>query len=130
MCCWCLAAGACYDSLGLSAGEVQSLAGLKEGCGDDMELITVQRPASSTANGLATPSAAATAPVFGSTAGGNNFSADVGGDGSVGAPAAGQQQQQLVEVQVPLGSVRASLGWASTFEDAYALVQFLKSYLG
>jgi hypothetical protein len=129
---WRLAAGACYDSLGLSADEVQSLAGLKEGCGDDMELITVQRPVSSTANGLDKPASAAAAPVFGSTAvRGYSISADGGNDGSVGATGQQQQQQQqLVEVQVPLGSVRASLGWASTFEDAYALVQFLKGYLG
>jgi hypothetical protein len=121
-------AGACYDALGLSAEEVQSLAGLKEGCGDDMDFITVQRPTPSTANGLGTPSAAATAPVFGSIAGGNSTtSADAGGNGGA---AAGGQQQQLVGVQVPLGSVRASLGWASTFEDAYALVEFLKGYLG
>jgi hypothetical protein len=128
-CVYGVAAGACYDSLGLSAEEVQGLAGLKEGCGDDMDTITVQRPAPATANGLSTPSAdAAAAPVVGSTARANNSSGSEGAGG--GAGAAGQQQQQLVEVQLPLGSVRASLGWASTFEDAYALVQFLKGYLG
>jgi molybdenum cofactor sulfurtransferase len=35
----------------------------------------------------------------------------------------------LVAQKVPLGSVRASFGWASTFEDAYALVSFLKGYI-
>lgn len=30
-------------------------------------------------------------------------------------------------VDVPLGSVRASLGWFSTWEDCYALVDFIKS---
>lgn len=43
--------------------------------------------------------------------------------------AARSEEGELVATQVPLGSVRASLGWASTFEDAYALVQFLKGYL-
>jgi selenocysteine lyase/cysteine desulfurase len=28
-------------------------------------------------------------------------------------------------VDVPLGSVRASLGWFSTFEDCHALVRFI-----
>lgn len=30
-------------------------------------------------------------------------------------------------VEVPLGSVRASLGYMSTWEDCYALVQFIES---
>ena len=30
-----------------------------------------------------------------------------------------------VSVRLPAGSVRASLGYLSTFEDAYALVAFL-----
>jgi hypothetical protein len=28
-------------------------------------------------------------------------------------------------VEVPLGSIRASLGYMSTWEDAYALAQFI-----
>jgi hypothetical protein len=114
-------AQACYDSLGLEAAEVRGLAGLKEGCGDDMDFITVQRP----------PKAA--------TAASNSSSSRGSWWRRRGAGGAAQQQQQesgvvglaqegLVPTQVPLGSVRASLGWASTFEDAYALVQFLRGY--
>ena len=33
---------------------------------------------------------------------------------------------QLRPVQLPVGSVRVSLGYLSTFEDVYAFVQFLK----
>uniref|UniRef100_A0A383WFG8 Thioredoxin domain-containing protein n=1 Tax=Tetradesmus obliquus TaxID=3088 RepID=A0A383WFG8_TETOB len=117
--------GACYDSLGLSAGEVQGLAGLKEGCGDGMDFITVLRPAESSNN--STPAAAA-ATLGGVAAGRADTGSSSSGSGAVSGQQQ-QQQQQLVEVQVPLGSVRASLGWASTFEDAYALVQFLKGYL-
>lgn len=117
------AAGACHDSLGLSAGEVQGLAGLKEGCGDGMDFITVLRPAESSNN--STPAAAA-ATLGGVAAGRADTGSSSSGSGAVSGQ---QQQQQLVEVQVPLGSVRASLGWASTFEDAYALEQFLKGYL-
>ncbi|WIA18344.1 hypothetical protein OEZ85_009809 [Tetradesmus obliquus] len=116
--------GACYDSLGLSAGEVQGLAGLKEGCGDGMDFITVLRPAESSNN--STPAAAA-ATLGGVAAGRADTGSSSSGSGAVSGQQ--QQQQQLVEVQVPLGSVRASLGWASTFEDAYALEQFLKGYL-
>lgn len=39
--------------------------------------------------------------------------------------AAGQGHHHLVPVPLPLGSVRASLGALSTFEDCYALVRFL-----
>ena len=37
--------GACYKYLGVKEEEVQSLAGEKEGCNDDVEYVTVQRPA-------------------------------------------------------------------------------------
>eukprot|EP00775_Hariotina_reticulata_P008766 gene8766-8945_t len=87
--------GACYDALGLQADEVQMLAGQKEGCGDDLDFVTVMRPVPA----------------------GNGDSNDV--------PVA----EGLVATQVPLGSVRASFGWASTFEDAYALVSFLRGYI-
>jgi hypothetical protein len=38
---------------------------------------------------------------------------------------AGSGAHQLVPVPLPVGSVRASLGALSTFEDCYALVRFL-----
>jgi hypothetical protein len=41
----------------------------------------------------------------------------------VAADAGGEHQ--LVPVPLPVGSVRASLGALSTFEDCYALVRFL-----
>jgi hypothetical protein len=37
-----------------------------------------------------------------------------------------EKHPQPPSAQVPLGSVRASLGYMSTFEDAYALVQFVE----
>lgn len=39
--------------------------------------------------------------------------------------AADDHQHHLVPVPLPVGSVRASLGALSTFEDCYALVRFL-----
>ena len=104
---------ACYDSLGLEASEVQALAGLKEGCGDEMDFATVMRPPRTTPAAAKPPGSSG----WWQWRGGHSSSA--GQDDGGG----------LVPTQVPLGSVRASLGWASTFEDAYALVQFLRGYL-
>lgn len=97
--------GACYDALGLTAPEVQSLAGRKEGCGDGLDTLRVQRRAPAAPAATAGTLSSAAAPP------------GVGEDGNGG----------LVEVEVPLGSVRASLGWASRFEDCWALVDFLKT---
>lgn len=99
--------GACYDALGLHADEVQGLAGVKEGCGDDVELVTVMRPAAT---------------------GDSASSKTVGSLLSKGAPGS-DEQQQFAATQIPLGSVRASLGWASTFEDVFMFVEFLKGYI-
>jgi hypothetical protein len=115
----CCAVQACYDALGLQASEVQALAGLKEGCGDDMDFATVMRPHQNSMGTVANAGART-----------SWWPWQKGGSSNVE-----QQQQQeggtegLVPTQVPLGSVRASLGWASTFEDVYALVQFLHGYL-
>lgn len=39
--------GAAYRDVGVSEAEVESLAGEKEGCGDDVDFIEVKRPAGS-----------------------------------------------------------------------------------
>jgi selenocysteine lyase/cysteine desulfurase len=33
----------------------------------------------------------------------------------------------MVSVELPIGTIRASLGYLSTFEDCYALIGFLES---
>jgi molybdenum cofactor sulfurtransferase len=129
--------GACYDSLGLEAAEVQQLAGLKEGCGDEMDFITVPRPArESAAAAPAADSSSSRAGLWWRWRGASSSSGASGsGSGSAQQQEVGSgggsspQEGDLVPTQVPLGSVRASLGWASTFEDVYALVQFLRGYL-
>lgn len=118
---------ACYDWLGLEADEVQALAGLKEGCGDQLDFITVQRPA---AKAQVMPDTTTSS----SSSGRGTWWPWQGAGGSAQQQARGlgttdAQGGVLVPTQVPLGSVRASLGWASTFEDAYALVQFLRGFL-
>jgi selenocysteine lyase/cysteine desulfurase len=40
---------------------------------------------------------------------------------------AGDGGPHMRMVDVPLGSVRASLGYFSTFEDCYALVKFIET---
>eukprot|EP00798_Chlamydomonas_sp_ICE-L_P024132 gene24132-9714_t len=118
--------GACYSYLGVVedveslAGvkqgcvdekDVESLAGVKEGCEDDVEFVTVQRPSSplkSMDSGSVMKNIADSAI-------------------AVGHPA----EVAMKWVQVPLGSVRVSLGYMSTFEDCWALVDFIqKNYVG
>jgi hypothetical protein len=115
---------ACYDSLGLEASEVQALAGLKEGCGDEMDFITVQRPAKPEAGDKSSNTSGRQGTWWPWQEA--SSSAQQQESGAVDGSAVGVE---LVPTDVPLGSVRASLGWASTFEDAYALVQFLRGYV-
>ncbi|KAL6757710.1 pyridoxal phosphate-dependent transferase [Haematococcus lacustris] len=105
--------GACYAYLGVAEAEVEGLAGIKEGCGDDIEFIRVLRPQ--------------------------------GHQGQVAAPMGQQGEQVQAEngwvapgppptpgggestwVRVPLGSVRVSLGWMSSFEDVFAFTAWLQ----
>lgn len=127
--------GACYDSLGLEAAEVQQLAGLKEGCGDEMDFITVPRPPRKPAAApVAAAGSSSTAGAWWCWRGASSIGASRSGPGQPqqqeGGPGGSSPQEgDLVPTQVPLGSVRVSLGWASTFEDVYAFVQFLHGYL-
>ena len=90
--------GACYGALGVRDEEVAEAAREAGGNFTDWEWIWVQRP------GLAQP----------------------------GPPAAGQPARPagkgLHWVRKPLGSLRASLGSMSRFEDAQALAAFIKEY--
>jgi hypothetical protein len=57
------------------------------------------------------------------TGAGRSADAETGADSGEGG--AGGVHHQLVPVPLPVGSVRASLGALSTFEDCFALVRFL-----
>jgi hypothetical protein len=48
--------GAAYTEVGVSEQEVETLAGEKEGCGDDIDFIEVQRPVASADPGIITDS--------------------------------------------------------------------------
>ena len=95
--------GAAYNYLGIHESEVESLAGMTEGCADELEYIEVSRP--TTSHDPSTPL---------------NLSDLV------------QLPQETTEgshlVQIPLGSVRVSLGYLSTFEDCYKFAQFLEKH--
>lgn len=106
--------------MGLRAPEVQALAGTKEGCRDEMDFAAVMRPPSQ----IAPPMSSSSSPWWqwkGLRTGSRSISHEDQQNQTSGA--------REVLTQVPLGSVRVSLGWASTFEDAYALVEFLKGCL-
>jgi len=135
------APGAALHYLGVAERELESLAGKKEGCEDDVEFLGVRRPAG--AAGLLTgpddpdggPSGEQGAAPFAGGSGGGGGGGGGGGDGGDGAAALERRRALLQQpgpgaaptqwVQVPLGSVRASLGYMSTFDDVYALSRFL-----
>eukprot|EP00198_Chlamydomonas_reinhardtii_P005516 XP_001694852.1 predicted protein [Chlamydomonas reinhardtii] len=100
--------GACYNYLGVKEAEVESLAGKKEGCEDDVEFITVQRPVTASQEDCVSSS-----DLLRSIANSNL---------SLNHPAA----VALKWMEVPLGSVRVSLGWWSTFDDVYALGDWIE----
>jgi len=93
--------GAAYNYIGVKEAEVESLAGLSEGCDDEVEYIQVERPN------------------------------DISMFSSVDITELNQLPEETVQnaklVNVPLGSVRVSLGYMSTFEDCLAFVQFLEA---
>jgi len=97
--------GACYTYLGVEETEVEDLAGKKEGCDDDVEFIEVERPAG---DNKVIHSSELLRSIMNSAV-------------NLGHPA----EVAMKWVQVPLGSVRVSLGHMSTFEDCWCLVDFI-----
>jgi molybdenum cofactor sulfurtransferase len=91
--------------------EIETLAGKKEGCHDDVEFITVERsPAMPTRFPEVKSNNEVLKPIAGSSL-------------DLGHPAEVATQW----VDIPLGSVRVSLGYMSRFEDCYALARFIES---
>jgi molybdenum cofactor sulfurtransferase len=104
--------GAAYKDVGVTEEEVATLAEEKEGCEDEIDFISVQRPDSkavASANGIVTD--ADIMPILQS------------GCAELGHPA----EVALKWVKKPLGSVRVSLGYMSTWEDVDAFVGFLET---
>lgn len=103
--------GAAYRDVGLLEKEVEELAGEKEGCGDEVDFIEVRRPVTSD------PGIISDADILPALDGSN---------AKLGHPA----EVAMKWVKKPLGSVRVSLGYMSTFEDVEAFCQFMeKTYV-
>jgi len=98
--------GRCLPNLGITPDEERARAA--EGHTGPVLVVMRPRPA---------------AP--GTTVNTTNSTGTTGADGVAAAGAAGGDGHHLVPVPLPVGSVRASLGALSTFEDCYALVRFL-----
>ena len=112
--------------LGIEENEIETLADEKEGCDDEIETITVQRPlsfkhivsnsdsdaedADVIPNGVIPDDAT---PPYVVAAGGN-------GAGPKPTPPG------MKWVKLPLGSARVSLGYMSTFRDVEKFVQFVE----
>ncbi|GMH33807.1 hypothetical protein BSKO_01641 [Bryopsis sp. KO-2023] len=100
--------GAAYNYIGIDESEVEQLAGEKEGCDDEVEFLTVERPV----GGGPTRAQDSDQVLY----------ALEGSEVALGHPG----EVALKWAQVPLGSIRVSLGYMSTFEDCAALVEFIE----
>ena len=109
--------------MGIADSEIRSLAGEKEGCGDENEFLEVKRE-----KGVDARAAAALAR------GDLEAAAAVLSDGysSSSSSSSGEDDKSpSFEISKrPLGSIRASFGVTSTLDDAVALVEFVRWYVG
>lgn len=113
----------CRSYLGVAEAEIESLANEKEGCDDEIEYVTVQRPADYTH----IMSDATHQQQQNGTASNNNGSSASVESGSSSTNGSGPTKDGMKWVNVPLGSARVSLGWMSTFEDVEAFAMFVES---
>lgn len=97
--------GAAYNYIGIEEREIEQLAGTTEGCDDEVEFLHVQRPAGPH-------------EVFGSA---DVFEALQESEVVLGHPG----EIAMKWVQVPLGSLRVSLGYMSRFEDCEEFAKFV-----
>jgi hypothetical protein len=104
--------GAAYKDVGVTEEEVATLAEDKEGCEDEIDFISVQRPDSK-----------AMAPRDGIVTDADIIPLLKSGCTELGHPA----EVALKWVKKPLGSVRVSLGYMSTWEDVDAFVGFMEA---
>lgn len=101
--------GAAYNYIGVLESEIEQLAGEKEGCGDDLEYLDVRRPENNSI-----PRTLDSDEVLYALEGSNV---------SVGHPA----EVGMRWIKIPLGSIRVSLGYMSTFEDCAAFADFMEN---
>lgn len=117
--------GALQAAVGLADSEIRSLAGEKEGCGDENEFLEVRRE-----KGVDARAAEALAR------GDLEAAAAVLSDGYLSSSSSSSDEEKGSESSSfeisrrPLGSIRASFGVTSTLDDAVALVEFVRGYVG
>eukprot|EP01025_Chloroclados_australasicus_P039899 TRINITY_DN4155_c0_g1_i1.p1 TRINITY_DN4155_c0_g1~~TRINITY_DN4155_c0_g1_i1.p1 ORF type:complete len:789 (+),score=82.25 TRINITY_DN4155_c0_g1_i1:167-2533(+) len=97
--------GACYKYIGIEENEIEQLAGTKEGCDDEVEWMEVQRQESQ----KVTDSDIVLQNI-------QRTKLELGHIGEVA----------LKWYKVPLGSIRVSLGYMSTFEDCESFAKFVE----
>jgi len=112
--------GACYNNLHIRPKEVEQMAGFKESCGDDTEWMFVQR--GGVADHPLNPDGEHAVMVSS-----EDEIEDVMEIIKKSKVALGHEGEVALHWEkVPLGTVRMSLGWMSTFEDVYEFVQWMK----
>lgn len=100
--------GAAYNYLEIYESEIEKLAGSKDGCEDELEFIDVLRPDREHYK-------------FNSLDLSENISKL---ENNLSSPS----EISLDWIKVPLGSIRISLGYMSTFEDCYELSEFIEKH--
>jgi len=111
--------GRCLPNLGITPEEERARAA--EGHTGPVLVVMRPRPAAHGTNTTSTAPQAGTQSDTWAASG----TAAAAGEGAAVNGAEGSGPHQLVPVPLPVGSVRASLGALSTFEDCYAFVRFL-----
>ena len=113
--------GACYAWLGIEDHEVEQLGGVKEGCDDPYEFISVQRRKSDIEEGKI---------VQGRVEREEDWSKTVvrllPQETKTSSGGKKDDNDELEWVDIPLGTVRVSLGWWSCFDDCEAFSNFIK----
>lgn len=120
--------GALQAAVGLADSEIRSLAGEKEGCGDENEFLEVRRErgvdaraAEALARGDLEVAAAVLSDGYSSSSASSSSSSS--GEDDEGRSSSFEISRR------PLGSIRASFGVTSTLDDAVALVEFVRGYV-
>lgn len=130
--------GALQAAVGLADAEIRSLAGDKEGCGDENEFVEVRRERgvdAKAAEALARGDLEAAAAVFSDGYSSSSASSASSSSSSSSSSASenddDEESGSAFEISKrPLGSIRASFGVTSTLDDAVALVEFVRGYVG
>ena len=125
--------GALQAAVGLADAEIRSLAGEREGCGDESELVEVKREKgvdARAAEALARGDLEVAAAVLSDGYSSSSASSSSASSSSSSSDNDDESGSTFEISKRPLGSIRASFGVTSTLDDAVALVDFVRAYVG